>query len=322
MSRHWKPSTLPIHVSYLYFSEEQSFFKPHKDTPRGESFFGTLVIVFPTQHQGGALVLRQEDEEWTFDSAQLLSECSQPSIAYIAFYGDVEHEVLPVTSGYRITVTYNLYFEDSSDSPDHSFGVPRPLVNYDMKSEFQTQLEELLRETTFLPGGGRVGFGLRHEYPVMRDSGGSLQEHLEDLKGSDAAIYQACEALHLNASLRAIHEMTGNYPIICKSTIDSYDVKLANSYESDELESYLLEECRGVWLESTMSGGLKVHWATQPATNRFGQDYVACGNEAYLDTVYYRLCLVIKIPSAEKRTAISNGDTGLSGYESAGSSDR
>ena len=33
---------------------------------------------------------------------------------WAAFYSDCEHEVLPVTSGYRVTLTYNLYFNDST----------------------------------------------------------------------------------------------------------------------------------------------------------------------------------------------------------------
>lgn len=41
------------------------------------------------------------------------------SIHWAAFYGDCEHEVLGVTDGYRITLTYNLYYSsiDLSASP-------------------------------------------------------------------------------------------------------------------------------------------------------------------------------------------------------------
>lgn len=35
---------------------------------------------------------------------------SQQSIQWSAFYGDCEHEVLEVTEGHRITLTYNLYY--------------------------------------------------------------------------------------------------------------------------------------------------------------------------------------------------------------------
>ena len=50
-----------------------SFFKAHKDTPRGENMFGSLVVVFPTRHEGGALQLRHKGQEWTFDSAAITS---------------------------------------------------------------------------------------------------------------------------------------------------------------------------------------------------------------------------------------------------------
>ncbi|KAF8878120.1 hypothetical protein CPB84DRAFT_1751976 [Gymnopilus junonius] len=35
-----------------------------------------------------------------------------PSVAFVAFYNDIEHEVSVVTAGYRVTLTYNLYFAD------------------------------------------------------------------------------------------------------------------------------------------------------------------------------------------------------------------
>ncbi|KAI0291801.1 hypothetical protein B0F90DRAFT_335556 [Multifurca ochricompacta] len=34
---------------------EGSFFEPHVDIPRGKYMFGSLVIVFPTAHEGGAV---------------------------------------------------------------------------------------------------------------------------------------------------------------------------------------------------------------------------------------------------------------------------
>lgn len=70
---------------------------------------GSLVIVFPTPHQGGELILRHKSREWTFDANALMTSRSSPSLAYAAFYSDIEHEVLKVTYGHRITLTYNLY---------------------------------------------------------------------------------------------------------------------------------------------------------------------------------------------------------------------
>ncbi|KAF8635477.1 hypothetical protein AX14_010508 [Amanita brunnescens Koide BX004] len=93
---------------------EKSFFKAHIDTPHGARMFGSLVVFFPTTYEGGSLVMRPKGEEWSFDAAKALAGCKEDShVAYVALYSDVEHEVSTVTSGYRVTVTYNLYFDDN-----------------------------------------------------------------------------------------------------------------------------------------------------------------------------------------------------------------
>ena len=56
---------LGAHGSRL--TEQGAFFKPHRDTPRGKKMFGSLVIVLPTPHEGGELVLRHKGKEHTFD---------------------------------------------------------------------------------------------------------------------------------------------------------------------------------------------------------------------------------------------------------------
>lgn len=77
--------------------------------------FGSLVLIFPTAHKGGSLIFRHHDEEWTFDSAAAVSSAPAPSIGFVAFFSDVEHEVTPVESGHRVTLTYNLYFDASTE---------------------------------------------------------------------------------------------------------------------------------------------------------------------------------------------------------------
>nr|VWO98178.1 Acetolactate synthase (EC [Ganoderma boninense] len=109
-----KSEDVNIELYKLNIYGKDAFFKAHVDTPRSELMFGSLVIVFPTPHEGGALKLRRaagngegETSEWTFDSSALLAQQEHPSIAYVAFFSDVEHEVMPVTSGHRVTITYN-----------------------------------------------------------------------------------------------------------------------------------------------------------------------------------------------------------------------
>jgi hypothetical protein len=93
-----------------------AFFKAHKDTPRGEQMFGSLVLVLPAEHKGGELVLRSKKDEFVFDAASILSDRLN-HIAYVAFYSDVDHEVREVLEGHRVTITYNLYW-DKTDASD------------------------------------------------------------------------------------------------------------------------------------------------------------------------------------------------------------
>ncbi len=95
--------------------------------------FASLVIILPTVHQGGALVLRQDGEEHVFDADAMLAKTKpeQPYISYIVFYSDVEHEVLPVTSGYRVTLESPSPIISTSNTPKLRTGHLPPFL--DMK---------------------------------------------------------------------------------------------------------------------------------------------------------------------------------------------
>ncbi|KAK0432766.1 hypothetical protein EV421DRAFT_1719223 [Armillaria borealis] len=80
-------------------------FKTHKDTHSAENVMGSLVVVFPTVHQDGSLVIRQDEQGRTFCAEQMFSD-STPEASYFAFYSEVEHEVLPVASAVPATLTY------------------------------------------------------------------------------------------------------------------------------------------------------------------------------------------------------------------------
>lgn len=80
---------------------------------------------------------REVKFDWSGDSKD---------IQWAAFYSDCEHEVLPVTSGYRVTLTYNLYF-----------GTPEPVQNsahWGISSlPLYQDLVKALRSEEFLPAG-------------------------------------------------------------------------------------------------------------------------------------------------------------------------
>jgi len=111
--------------------------------------FGSLVVIYPTAHEGGKLIFRHDDHEWKFDANSLTASQPSPSLAYVAFYSDVEHKVLKVTSGRRVTLTYNLYLVD----PTSKVGDPVDIPSFKGVSSLQATLQGLLKSPEFLPDG-------------------------------------------------------------------------------------------------------------------------------------------------------------------------
>ncbi len=77
---------------------------------------GSLVIVLPSIHTGGALTVEHNGVVHKFDNS-LESVPAEPLLQWGAFYSDCKHEVHEVTSGARITLTYNLISELPSNLP-------------------------------------------------------------------------------------------------------------------------------------------------------------------------------------------------------------
>ena len=80
----------------------------HRDIPCSGTMFTSLVVVFPTAHEGGALKLCHGSNEQTVDSTTAVAvKTTGPEISYIACYSNVEHEVTPITSGHCVTLAWN-----------------------------------------------------------------------------------------------------------------------------------------------------------------------------------------------------------------------
>ena len=99
-----KKESFSMELYKLLIYEEGGFFSAHRDSEKANGMFGTLVVTLPSEHEGGELIVRHGGKEKTLD---LRCEDSE-EICYAAFYADCEHEVLPVKSGYRICLIYNL----------------------------------------------------------------------------------------------------------------------------------------------------------------------------------------------------------------------
>ena len=282
--------------------------------------FGSLVIVYPAPHQGGEFVLRHKDREWTVDANTLNYSQPSPSVTYIAFYRDIEHEVLKVSSGCRVTLTYNLYLVD----PTPSAQVPSVVPNLRDISNLQSTLHELLSSPEFLPDGGTLGFALAHLYPITFRT--KLQGMVKYLKGEDAHVYRACRDLQLHPSLCMVYDggeviydfknsriYTKPRGIMLKEIVEQPDY----NYMNDSYRETLIKKYGGtpinldnntlarksMWVKNyTVKRWEQITWLTFVGKrNRLKDVAMAYGNEVNVDHVCCSPCLIIPIAPASDR---------------------
>ena len=98
-----------------------------------------------------------------------------------------------MVSGYRVTLTYNLYFGDSGPvsmndtvSAQPSEYLPQSIpLRSENGGAFRDAFTALLEDPELPANGGIFGFGLRHGYPIEND----LEHVYSVLKGSDVVVY-------------------------------------------------------------------------------------------------------------------------------------
>jgi hypothetical protein len=278
--------------------------------PRGDKMFGSLVIVFPSPHEGGALLLRHRGQEWTFDSGEALSSAAakdEPSIGYVAFFSDIEHEVTPVTSGHRITLTFNLYFDDGGPvSPNDAVSEHLPTPTLPNQVRFRDAFTALLGNPEFLADGGTLAFGLRHVYPIKND----LNHVYNILKGSDAVVYQSVLALGYEPVLYVYFDKRG---VMIDKLVDFS--RWMDAFCSEEgpdigdvvhMEGGVLVYPEGETVEVDHTPPEGLEWVT-PATkfNRQTDAIVIgyAGNEPAMDWAYGDVILVVRVGKAGDRLA-------------------
>ncbi len=175
----------------LLVYDEGGFFKPHRDTEKVEGMFGTLVIVLPSAHRGGELVLRHAGREAHIDlSTEEISE-----LRFAAFYADCEHEVRPITQGNRVCLIYNLL--------QKAVGAKAKPLTAPLYASELTAAAKMLQEGFGQKGGpAKLAWLLEHQYsPAGLCFAG--------LKGADKALgqvlRQAAERAGCAAHLGIVH---------------------------------------------------------------------------------------------------------------------
>jgi len=114
--------------------------------------FGTLVICLPSPHKGGNVVARHCGTTKTFQT-------ENASQSYIWWFSDVSHQVLPVTSGYRWVLTYNLAVD-----PTRAMGRPSAALARTEAKPLRHALRRWLSQPKPHREADYLYYALDHEY--------------------------------------------------------------------------------------------------------------------------------------------------------------
>ncbi len=144
-----------------------SFFVDHRDTEKAPGMFATMVLVLPSSHSGGELVIKHLGREVVLEPRP-----EEPSeIGFAAFYADCVHEVRPVKTGCRLILVYNLRFVDKR----------RPLKAPDYRAEHGPVVELLRSWASAEDEPDKLILPLQHAYTPAELS-------FSALKGADAGV--------------------------------------------------------------------------------------------------------------------------------------
>lgn len=91
----------------LLLYQKGGHFLKHRDTEKEKNMFGTLVIQLPSIYEGGTFNVYHKDVIKSYDFGRSTKKAAY-SMHFTAHYADLEHELLEITSGYRLALVYSL----------------------------------------------------------------------------------------------------------------------------------------------------------------------------------------------------------------------
>ncbi|KAK9774386.1 putative 2og-fe oxygenase family protein [Seiridium cardinale] len=256
------------------YSGPSGRFKAHVDTPRSPDQFGSLVVCLPLAHEGGELQVRHR-----------------------------------VRSGYRVTLTYNLYATRGNGLLARQSPILDPT---------QLPFHGIMRETLLQPGlmtsGGYIGVHTTHAYPHTS----KLACLPDSLKGLDMVLWQGFQSLGCRVTLRPVVE--ASKLDMYSDEDDGYDESNSSvendSFERnhDKVERYIGRELGlAVINRETRDWDdrkrMLVHWSSGPDNidasdvvwlNTAGLrevqiSYMAYGNQAETAVIYANCAIIAEI---------------------------
>jgi len=142
-----------LHSLLVY--EPDQFFLAHQDSEKSDDMVATLVVTLPSSYTGGELMVEHNGQRYAHRGSKTV-------LSLVALYADCRHEVLKVTSGYRITLTYNLLLHGDASRPEGDEGTVKELVSL-LREHFSTPVPRYYSGPAVDPPS-RLVYLLDHEY--------------------------------------------------------------------------------------------------------------------------------------------------------------
>lgn len=181
-------------------------FKRHVDTPVGDrpAMLGTALVALNSHFKGGKLVVDapgapgQRTAVAPPGSSLSTSLVWAPSDSWgtpmVTFFGDCPHEVTPVTSGHRITLSFALYSDRNVGAPSDTSSGAHALQEARDQTLRKAAEAVVLQIQESLKAGKPFGLILVHGYTQ------SSLEGEGHLKGADAALWSALQSAELGGA--------------------------------------------------------------------------------------------------------------------------
>ncbi|KAF5488401.1 hypothetical protein CGCF413_v012419 [Colletotrichum fructicola] len=152
---------------------------------RGTGMIGTLVVVLPSEHQGGDVHVSFGSDVRSFSTAPF----STFDITALAWFSDVSHEVKELVSGYRLALTYNIVQQT---------GEPQSAAFLGQQAQ---EVKKMLRQwVNNFPEEDFLVYPLDHKYSESTVS-------VQNMKGRDKAV---CKVLQNVGSESGVYLLFGH----------------------------------------------------------------------------------------------------------------
>jgi len=200
------------------------FFSPHRDSEKLDGMLATLLVVLPSEHSGGSLVVEHQGTKKQFHSSRYALD----KLAFIAFYADCYHEVKPIKSGYRVVLSYNLVLDNKADLPNISMDTGT--LTSALKDYFSDQ-SDVAQPSYQKKTPKKLVYLLDHSYT---QKGLSWQQLKSVDRPRVAALRDAADSLGLDIHL-ALADMQEAWQ--CEIDYYHYRDRRRYYYENDDIES-------------------------------------------------------------------------------------